>query len=166
MFYFAKLSYFCFEFVKAYFKHYLEKSIDHPYFAVHNCTAAFSIIVTDSKARVQLDIINSSNLQPLISVYLRSKYHMQLTRQYHAHMVLRYLFPACFILCCLNFLIPRLDLLHRHLHIDYDFSQNNFCLVKLNFIHFEDFYLNPDLNFFHLSYCYFFGYHQYFSHFH
>ena len=52
MFYFAKLSYFCFEFVKAYFKHYLGKSIDHTYFAAHNCTAAFSIIVTDSKARV------------------------------------------------------------------------------------------------------------------
>jgi len=52
MFYFAKLSYFCFEFVKAYFKHYLGKSIDHPYFAAHNCTAAFSIIVTDSKAQV------------------------------------------------------------------------------------------------------------------
>ena len=136
MLYFAKLSCFCFKFVKVYFKHYLGKSIDHPYFAAHNCTAAFSIIVTDSKVRVQLDIINSSNLQPLISVCLRFKCHMLPIRQYLAHKVLRYLFPACFNLYCLNFLILRLDLLHHHLHIDYDFFRNNFCLVKCHFINF------------------------------
>lgn len=48
--YFA--SYFCFEFVKAYFVHCLGKNIDHPNFAAHNCTTAFLIRATDSKARV------------------------------------------------------------------------------------------------------------------
>jgi hypothetical protein len=147
--------------------HCLAKSIDPPDFAAHNCIITFSTKAIDSNARVWLDITNSSSLQPLISTCLKSEFHMQPIHQYLARIALRYLLPACFDLCYLDFLILlRLAPLHHHLRRDCGFSKNSSCLIKRHFRNFDDDYLSLYSNFFHLSYCYFSSYHQGFFHFH